>query len=93
MIPTPPTTTDTAAARMKTTISPTEIARARRTTDVMLSTSKTEPGRCRSRRISSTVSAARGISEKSRASAKSVFTWRVGVKYQATVIGMRIVAA
>ncbi len=39
MIPTPPTTTDTAAARMKTTMRATEIARARRTTVVMLSTS------------------------------------------------------
>jgi hypothetical protein len=39
MMPTPPTITDTAAARMNTMMSATEIVRARRTTVVMLSTS------------------------------------------------------
>ena len=90
MIPTPPTTTDTAAARMNATIKPKEIVRATRMTVVMLLTLKTDPWWWRSRRVSSTVWTARGMSENSRTSAKTVSTRRAGVKNQATVIGMKM---
>ena len=90
MIPTPPTTTETAAATMKTTISPDEIAlghlddggHALDLEDRALVVPLAEK-----RSIAATPS---GIRSKSRTSAKSVSTRRVGVKNHATVIGTKI---
>ena len=90
MMPTPPTTTETAAAAMNAAISPKEIVRATRMTVVIVLTLKTAPWRWRSLSSSSTARAALGISENSLTSANTVSTRRAGVKNHATVTGMKI---